>query len=139
MPTAKAAIDARTDTMRGAGLPAIPIPRNATFPVMNAVKTFPNPRKLIESIAPDERVRASKSPLRTPTLLTRRSILPVVVVMLLISLIPFSLLLLFGYTCSTATPLLPFRDTALRVQIREVAALSACRRIDDAVDQCRFA
>jgi hypothetical protein len=61
MPTAKPAIDARTDTMRGAGLPAIPIPRNATLPVMNAVKTFPNPRKLIASIAPDETVRASRS------------------------------------------------------------------------------
>src|SRR6267142_32464 len=107
MPTAKAAIDARTDTRRGCGLPAIFIPRNATFPVMNAVKTFPNPRKLIESIAPDENVRASRSRLRTPSWLTWRS-------------------------------LLLLRDTALRVQILDMAALSACCRIDDAVDQCRF-
>ena len=75
--------------MRGTGLPAIPIPRNATLPVMNAVKTFPNPRKLIESIAPDETVRPSRSQLRTPTWLIWRSILPAVVVTVLISLIPF--------------------------------------------------
>jgi len=90
MPSAKATSDARTDTTRGMGLPAIPIPRNATFPVMNAVKTFPNPRKLIESIAPDEKVRPSRSQLRTPSWLIWRSILPVVVATtVLISLIPF--------------------------------------------------
>ena len=47
--------------------------------------------------------------------------------------------MLFGYPCPTAGPLLLLRDTALRVQILDMAALSACCRIDDAVDQCRFA
>src|SRR6266850_5399259 len=47
--------------------------------------------------------------------------------------------MLFGYTCPTAGPLLLLRDTALRVQILDMAALSACCRIDDAVDQCRLA
>src|SRR5258708_39127246 len=47
--------------------------------------------------------------------------------------------MLFGYICSTSGPLLLLRDTALRVQILDMAALSACCRIDDAVDQCRFA
>src|SRR6185369_15134221 len=47
--------------------------------------------------------------------------------------------MLFAYTCPTAGPLLLLRDTALRVQILDMAALSACSRIDDAVDQCGFA
>ena len=47
--------------------------------------------------------------------------------------------MLFGYTCPTAGPLLLLRDTALRVQILDMAALSARCRIDDAVDQCLFA
>src|SRR5262247_3606258 len=38
---------------------AIPIPRKATFPVINAVKTFPRARKLIASTAPEETVSAA--------------------------------------------------------------------------------
>src|SRR6266545_5053182 len=74
MPPAKQAIDARTDTILGAPvLPAIPIPRKAMFPVINAVKTFPRARKLIASTAPDETVSASSSQLRTLTSLIWRS------------------------------------------------------------------
>jgi hypothetical protein len=62
MPPAKPAIDARTDTIRGApALPAIPIPRKAMFPVINAVKIFPRARKLIASTAPEETVSALSS------------------------------------------------------------------------------
>ena len=65
---AKPAIEASTDTMRGApALPAIPIPRKAKLPVINAVKTFPRARKLTASTAPDEIVSALSRPLRTET------------------------------------------------------------------------
>src|SRR6185312_16664905 len=43
------------------------MPRNTKFPVMNAVNTFPSPRKQIASIAPEDRVRSSNNLFRART------------------------------------------------------------------------
>src|SRR3954466_3927488 len=89
MPPAKPAIDARTDTTRGApGWPASPSPRKAIFPVINAVKIFPKARKLIASTAPDESVSAASSQLRILTWLSWRSTIPTGVVKVLMRSIP---------------------------------------------------
>ncbi len=54
------------------GLPAIPNPRKAMFPVMNAVKTLPRARKLTASTAPDETVSMKRSQSRIPDLTGER-------------------------------------------------------------------
>src|SRR5437868_212607 len=55
------------DTKPGAGARAIRSPRKAMFPVMNAEKTLPSARKLMDSTAPDETVSAWSSRSRRPS------------------------------------------------------------------------
>src|SRR6266705_2793487 len=110
------------------------------FPVMNAVKTFPRPRKLIASTEPDESVSPSSSKLRIPAWLLWPSTLPKDVVRdsVLMRSIPFSL----NGGLRTADrvhgdvprPLPLLLDAALRVEIADVAALGARGRVDRAID-----
>ena len=68
------AIDARAAIILGASAwPAMPMPRKAKFPVMNAVNTLPKARKLIASTAPDETVSVNRRRSRTRRSLRRRS------------------------------------------------------------------
>src|SRR5215211_3421809 len=64
-PAAKKASETVTLTTLGPPAPAVTSPRNTKFPVMKAVKTFPRPRKLMASTAPDETVNAISNRLRT--------------------------------------------------------------------------
>src|SRR5215218_1672502 len=64
-PAAKKASETLTLTTLGPPAPAVTSPRNTKFPVMKAVKTFPRPRKLMASTAPDETVNAISNRLRT--------------------------------------------------------------------------